>query len=616
MPRISLLPAACLLFSCRIAPAAPAFPDIPTITTRYAADNPANLTAPPLAQTFTVDVARGRLLAPDLGFAPILYPNGIGPATPVYFSSTGALPAPLKPDTPYYVTPAPDGGYRVFPTATDADAPLQPGGVLGEKVLPAQDVSQSVAGLAFTTAGTGIHTVITRPLLKQFTDLSPNGFNSVAVNGNDRHTMLEIVTDPAGHPFVRTAGATARENFLASYNAYGQTMLQAPAARRLAARQQVAGKRVVYQVFVGRVRSYKERQVLKFLATPARIDPATDRFTFANEPRLTDKVNTGDVVTVHAYPGSALPAPLAENTDYYARKVDKKNLTLHPTAADAASGTNPIDLTTAGSGSFLFTLPLRVGDSRRWSFFAEVLEPGPGGGNTLSARLQEPISGGILKIPAAFTTTGDNNGTLAGLAAVPPFTPVSFWTPPRAALPAPLRAGVTYWTSKQGSATRLHETLQSARDGAGKPAVASGCIQFTAPGHGEALAGYADNASAIAYGNLGAMVTFDKRVPLGPMCILAFKIDYDDPAQAGPYATLGLNEAVSEGRLIKGPKGLTPAAADDKSHAWTLFNSAQGHVPIDFDCYDIVFGSSTEAVPDSQLQKLVDYFQAKYNIPH
>lgn len=601
------------------AAAAPVFPDLPTIYARYSADSPANAVMAPLTQNFgaaQVDVANAKLSLENLGFAAIPYPNGIGPAAPVYFSSTGTLPSPLKMDTPYYVVPASNGGYRVYAVATDADAEIQPGGIAGELVFPAQNVSQGVGHVLFKDAGTGTHTLRTNPLLTQFTDLTANGFNSSSVNPKDKHAALELLKDMAGRPYVRTAGATARENYLGSYNAYGQTFVQTPSDKRFAARQKVGQQRVVYQVFVGRVRSYQERQVAKFLLDPAKVLTESNEVIYGFEPRLASKVNTGDLVTVKSYPGGSLPAPLVAGKDYFARRVDAKKMTLHLSAEDAAAGTQPIDLTSAGAGPLLFALPERVGDRRRWSFFAEVLEPGPTGGNTLSARLQEPLpqGGGILKIASAFTTSGTNNGAITGLSAMADLMPISFWVPPRAALPAPLKAGQKYWVSKAGSATRLFESEAAAKAAVGKPTSTSGCIQFTAPGRGEALASYDDGASAIAYGTIGAFPVFNKRVPLGPMCVFVFKIDFDDPAQPSVLATLGVNEVVSEQILVKKEKGLTPPAANDKSAAWTLFNSAQGHVPIDFDCYDIILGSSTTAVADKDLQAIIEYFKTKYGI--
>jgi hypothetical protein len=599
------------------------FPPVSSVYVHYSADNPANTTVPPLNQTFAtgdVDLPNQKLVLPNLGFSPIVYPGGIGPATPVYFSSTGKLPAPLRPETPYYVVPAAGGGYKVFAAAVDADAPFQPGGVLGEKVLPAQNVSQGVRNIVFTDTGTGTHTLGTKTLISQITDLTANGYNSSAVNASDKHTLLEVDAGSDGRKFIRTAGATARENFVGSYSAYGQVFLQSPGDKRSEARQRVGGKRVVYQIFVGKVRSFKERQVVKFLADPALVDPGMDRVKYAADHRMKGRLATGDLIQVKAYEDSTLPAPLVEGTDYYARKIDDSFVTLHPTATDAASNTNVIDLTSAGTGSFLFWAPERVGDARRWSFFAEVLEPGKGGGNTLSARLSEPVpsSAGVLKIGKAFTVAGSGNGNIAGFGNLPELSKVVLWVPPRAVLPAPLQAAVGYWVTKNpGSASsgRLHASLASAKESAGKATGDSSCIKYTAAGSGEMLTSYDDGASAITFGTLGPMEPMNTRVPLGPLCVLVFKIDFDDPAQPSAYATLGVNEAVTEQiPLKKIPKGLTPPAVDDHSHAWTLFNSAQGHVPIDLDLYEMVFGSSADAVPDGEIQAMVDYFNAKYHI--
>jgi hypothetical protein len=107
---------------------------------------------------------------------------------------------------------------------------------------------------------------------------------------------------------------------------------------------------------------------------------------------------------------------------------------------------------------------------------------------------------------------------------------------------------------------------------------------------------------------------FATRLPLGPLCILVFKIDFNDPAQPSMSMSLGINEAVTESKLLKAEKALTPAAIKETLPAWTMFNSAQGHVPIDLDLYEVVFGSSTEAVADAELQSMVDYFKKKYQI--
>lgn len=604
-----------LLFLATLSAHAQDFPAPSSLYVRYSADSDKNLTLPALEKNFTaaeVEVGSSRLKIADLGFGPLTYPKGLGYATPVYFSTTGALPAALEPGKPYYIVPASGGGYRVFPAAADADASHQPGGVPGEKVLPAQNVVQGVAAVVFRDGGSGAHRIFTKPALSQFTDLTGHGFHSSSRHPTNRHMMLEIDRDAADKPFVRTAGALVRENWVGSYSAYGPTFFQGPSEKRYEARQQVGGKRVVYQIYVARVRSYQERQVLKFMAAPGNIQDS--RIFHATDARVANRFEDGDLINVKTYGDGKLPAPLQEGRDYFAQKIDGKNIALHASREEAKSHANPITLTDPGSGSFLFWAPERVADSRRWSFFTEVLAP-DSGGNTLSARLVEPVKNGLLKNSAAFATSGPDNGELRG-PVLPDLTPIVFWTPPRATLPPPLEPGEKYWISKgKGSALRLHASLEGAREAIGKPTPDSNCLKFTAPGHGESLVNYDDNASALAYGTLGKGIEpFQTRVPLGPLSILVFKIDFDDPAKSSAYATLGLNEVETEGKLLAVEKALTPAAIKESYPAWTMFNSAQGHVPIDLDLYEVVFGSSAEAVPDSDLQAMIDYFKKKYGI--
>lgn len=599
---------------------AQSFPNVPSVYVHYSADNMANVTTAPLSQTFTsanVDLANQLLTGlPDLGFPSVSKSY----ATPVYFSTTGTLPAPLQPNTPYYVVGTAAGGYKVYPLATDADAPYQPGSLLGEKVHIAQNAYLGVRSVVFTSGGTGTHTLYTKKLLFQLNDLTANGFNSAGPSSTNKHAMLELDTDASGHWYFKTLGAISRENWVGSYNGYGPTLFQN--GDKYAARQRIGNKRVVYQIFVCKVRSFKERQVFKVLDSPSNIDPATDQIGYGWDTRMTGKVATGDLINVKATSGSTLPAPLVEGTNYYARKVDTKLMTLHPTAADATSGANAIDLTTTGTGSFLFYAPQRVGDARRWSFFAEVLEPGSGGGNTLSARLQEPLPSGAstLKNASAFTTSGSNNGNVTNFASVTDLTPVVFWVPPGATLPAPLVAGTRYWISKAAptaSSARLHSSLASAQAGVGKAVGASGCITYTSAGTGESLVSYDDDATYIGYGTLeSAIEPPPLRVSFGDLKILVFKIDFNDPdpAVTNAVATLGVNEPASATQTLSFAKGNTPVAVQDTSKAWTLFNSAQGHVPIDMDCYEIVFGSTESTDPSADIQAIVDYLKVKYNI--
>ena len=593
------------------------FPAAPSVYAHYTAAAEQNLVVPAVDEKFgsaQVDVAAGTLQIEGLEFAARTYPKGLGYAVPVWFSTTGRLPAPLEPERRYYLAPTAKGGWKVYKISEDSDAALIPGSVPGEKVLPAQSLEQSVGAIVFADEGSGQHTVHSRPMLRQFTDLTANGFDSLSKNPADRHSMLEMDSDAAGR-FVRTAGPLSRENWVASYSGYGPTFFQGPAAKRFSARQQVGQKRVVYQIFVCRVRSFHERQVMKFLAGPEKVDAATDRIVYAGDARMTNRVGTGDRIRVKTYGEGRLPAPLEADRDYYIRKVDAKTLTLHLAAADAASGAQPVDLADSGSGEFLFWMPERVGDSRRWSFFAEVLAP-DSGGNALSARLQESIrqGSGILQNAKSFAASG----SVSGLRTVPDLSPVSFWVPPGARLPDPLKPGTPYWVTSapgSGGGSRLHASLEDAEKSKGLPTAEAACLKFPSPGIGECLASFADGTAPIAFGTLSKdLPVFQTRMKLGELCVLVFKIDFDDPASTGPVASLGINELATEKIILKEPKGLTPAAREEPYPSWTLFNSAQGHVPIDMDLYEIVFGSSENEVPPQDIQKMVDSLKARYGV--
>jgi len=64
----------------------------------------------------------------------------------------------------------------------------------------------------------------------------------------------------------------------------------------------------------------------------------------------THGLTTGDALTLTTTVAD-LPAPLAVATTYYARAATANTCTLHPTAADAGTGANTIDITDAGSGT-------------------------------------------------------------------------------------------------------------------------------------------------------------------------------------------------------------------------------------------------------------------------
>lgn len=63
---------------------------------------------------------------------------------------------------------------------------------------------------------------------------------------------------------------------------------------------------------------------------------------------------TGDAILLHAATGGTLPTSspqVVNNTVYYAKEVNSGSISVHPTAADAAAGTNDINFSAAGTGT-------------------------------------------------------------------------------------------------------------------------------------------------------------------------------------------------------------------------------------------------------------------------
>jgi hypothetical protein len=201
---------------------------------------------------------------------------------------------------------------------------------------------------------------------------------------------------------------------------------------------------------------------------------------------------------------------------------------------------------------------------------------------------------------------------------VPDLSPVSFWVPPGARLPEPLKPGTSYWVTSapdSGGGSRLHASLEDAKKSQGLPTAEAACLKFPSPGIGECLASFADGSSPIAFGTISKdLPVFQTRLKLGELCVLVFKMDFDNPDSDGPVASLGINELETEKIILKQPKGLTPAAREESFPSWTLFNSAQGHVPIDMDVYEIVFGSSAQDVPPQEIQQMVDHLKVRYGV--
>jgi hypothetical protein len=133
--------------------------------------------------------------------------------------------------------------------------------------------------------------------------------------------------------------------------------------------------------------------VWRYASWPFTVDTATEQVTAA-----TTGFVTGDPVNFHVTDTTGvLPAPLVAGTTYYARVISSGGgstvLTLHPTSGDSVANTNVVNLTTAGTASFLGSR-----DNASTSIYAllwELWRLGTGNTTVGTNTLSNNITGGI-----------------------------------------------------------------------------------------------------------------------------------------------------------------------------------------------------------------------------
>jgi hypothetical protein len=146
-----------------------------------------------------------------------------------------------------------------------------------------------------------------------------------------------------GTPVICTASGIRQEAVMAQYTAALTTaniglldVLLAPSDPAKALRLAALG------VVVGAASILRLASVTASALTVTGVNTTTDVITAsANHGR-----NTGDIVVLG---GTTAPAGSVLNTPYFLRSTGSADITLHPSALDAASNTNRLDLTTAGT---------------------------------------------------------------------------------------------------------------------------------------------------------------------------------------------------------------------------------------------------------------------------
>lgn len=613
----------------------PEFPTIATMFTRYAADNPANTveTTDITFATSAVDTAGNKINITAPYKAPGATNATRARGSRVFFSSTGALPAPLIAGTAYFISPV-TGGFRIYPLASTSDT--IPGLFTGESITEAQNWALGINPIVLTDTGSGTHRIYSNPLAVVIADLSGNGFVAQCDDATDRNTMIEIITDAQGKKAFRSRMLFQDLN-TGLYNSYGKGYVQGPpgaGGKRLEARTNWgANKRAAYKVTVMRIEPRRQQSVTKIFVASTAVDTSLDKINCTNASNSTNSFISGDLVRFKRAAGASMPAGLTEGADYYARRLDATFCSLHPTSADAVANTNVIDLTTQGSGSFYIYAPAQVGDNTRWGAIAEWVQTNDDK-NVMRPQTERdgPASSGILSFTNISRLT--NNGQIGNTGLNTDLIQVKFWWPPGCTPPTRIDTGLPlgegpFYVTKSSSVIRLHDDLVSATasvgiatnslaNNAGSATANRWCIKFSAdavPAIGSFYIRQEDGCCdfSIAQAKNTNSPRFGYRVPMDQKLVLVTKIDYNDPGQTNPYMTLGLNAANTVGLLLTGTKGNTTSTVID-GPGWTEFNSTALHVALHADVYEDYFGSDVGAIADADIQPAVTWAMTKYGL--
>jgi len=616
------------------------FPSSAFLAARYAADNPDNTveTTDINFATTDVDTAGNKIVITAPYKAPGSTNAQRARGSRVYFSSTGTLPAPLVAGTAYFISPV-SGGFRIYPLATTSDT--IPGFFAGETISESTNWALGINPIVLTTQGSGTHRIYSNPLAAVIADLSGNGFTCQCDDLADRNTMLEIITDGSGRKAFRSR-MIYDDLDVGFYNSYGKGYVQGPpgaGGKRLEARTNWgANKRCAVKITVMRIEPRRKQSIAKTKVPASQVDTGNNRILTTNPSVSVNSFTNLDLVRVKLAAGATIPSPLVEGQDYYCT-VSGLYITLYPTYADAVAATNAVVLTTQGSGSFWLYAPARVADNTRWGSISEWVQTDDVR-NVMRPQTERdgPASSGILAFTNIFTAAnGTSNGQFGNTSLNTSFIQVKFWWPPGCTPPIcsdtglPLGEGPFYVSKPTAgsSVIRIHRDLVSAQasdglttnslaDNPGSATANRWCIKFptaAVPTVGSFYIRQEDGCCdfSIAQAKNTTTPRFGQRVPMDQVLVLLTKIDYDNPAQANPYATLGVNAANTIGLLLSGTKGNTTATVFD-GPGWTEFNSTALHVAFHGDIYDDTFYSSVGEITDADMSPAVDWFKAKRSI--
>ena len=357
---------------------------------QYIAANDSNNTYTTINRDFAttdVDTGNNRINITDLD----LNRTAEYVATKMRFSSTGTLPAPLQPDTDYYVhnEGSPVAGIAIYPVDDGKTAAQFGNGYLdGEYVSPAESYSLGINRIVLTDQGTGTHTMTSQELVTGIHDKTGRGYDYTKTQINE---MVERRQDANDNYYIDMAGVVGRDindpsgpfygklyamtnagtdfgdlysgnRFLAMAGAIAWSKDSCATARRLAiepgdintgtgvismTNHSMNGKKVRFGGYSGATLPTGWKAFSGRTIAPADVNTTSGV--------ITDTAHgfaTGDHVVLRSPHGNTLPAGFSEIT-YWVNAADANSFTLHTSSANASAGTSPVIPTDQGTNDFL-----------------------------------------------------------------------------------------------------------------------------------------------------------------------------------------------------------------------------------------------------------------------
>lgn len=264
-------------------------------------------------------------------------------STRVKFTTTGTLPAPLDANKEYLIEDLNNGTAILYPVLSDADYAMLPSYVNGEIIPPHQAYAQQNNKIIFTTQGTGVHRIVSEPILTKQADKTANSIDFGV--GSKLNQTFRLRTDGSGRKYIEKPGALGKP--AANYDYYGKVIYDNVSGATLGSLW--SGKRFMYSVIVANMKFNNSVSLRRQFFLPSSVNTGTGVITAINHG-----IPTGTKVAYGVISGTgAFPTPTVSfASNIYLRSNTIDSFTLHPTATDATNNTNAYVYSSAGTGEF------------------------------------------------------------------------------------------------------------------------------------------------------------------------------------------------------------------------------------------------------------------------